>query len=161
MTLPMTRSPALLEPLVPTVSLAQCASLSVAFSRGRVDDDAVWVRRIRRDADLALKRSPYDQAPELRDAVAYVVTELVANALHHGVGDVVMEMRRCEDSLLISVESGAGDQEPIVRATSLTDESGRGLMIVAVLASEWGYTHRGANLRVWARLAASPLEVQR
>ncbi|MCX5206038.1 ATP-binding protein [Streptomyces sp. NBC_00237] len=94
--------------------------MDVSIARSGGPDDRVRVGEIRRTTDAVLAQSQCDVPPELRDAVALVVTELVTNALVHGTGDVSMQMDHGDDSVFIAVESGAGDQEPQVRATELT-----------------------------------------
>ncbi|MFE9421717.1 hypothetical protein ACFYNO_02005 [Kitasatospora sp. NPDC006697] len=53
---------------------------------------------------------------------------------------------------LISVEN-AGAGQPVARQVGGEAEAGRGLMLVAALAVEWGVGEReGIGKRVWARL---------
>ena len=94
--------------------------------------------------------------PEAGDTVEACVSELVTNAIVHGVGrDVLMMLYYTGDSVLTEVFGHALD-EPMIPATARSDnaESGRGLLIVETLAKDWGSEHTGLGLlRVWASIA--------
>lgn len=93
---------------------------------------------------------------EAGDTVEACVSELVTNAIVHGVGrDVLMLMYFTGDSVLTEVFGHAVD-EPVIPTTARSDdaESGRGLLIVETLAKDWGSEHTGHGLlRVWASIA--------
>jgi anti-sigma regulatory factor (Ser/Thr protein kinase) len=94
--------------------------------------------------------------PDSGDLVEICVSELVTNAIVHGVGrDVLMMLYYTGDSVLTEVFGHALD-EPVIPATARSDnaESGRGLLIVETLAKDWGSEHTGLGLlRVWASIA--------
>ena len=94
--------------------------------------------------------------PDAGDLVEVCVSELVTNAIVHGVGrDVLMMLYYTGDSVLTEVFGHAVD-EPVIPATARSDnaESGRGLLIVETLAKDWGSEHTGLGLlRVWASIA--------
>jgi anti-sigma regulatory factor (Ser/Thr protein kinase) len=102
----------------------------------------------------------------LLDVVLVVVSELVTNAVKHvgqskretGDGDVAVRLRyqgRCE----LFVEVADDDCAPLALGelgtnTEELDESGRGLLIVAGLADEWGVSPaQNAGKVVWAEFA--------
>ena len=93
---------------------------------------------------------------EAGETVEACVSELVTNAIVHGVGrDVLMMLYYTGDSVLTEVFGHALD-EPAIPATARSDnaESGRGLLIVETLAKDWGSEHTGRGLlRVWASIA--------
>lgn len=93
---------------------------------------------------------------ELGETIEACVSELVTNAIVHGVGrDVLMMLYYTGDSVLTEVFGHAVD-EPAIPATARSDnaESGRGLLIVETLAKDWGSEHTGLGLlRVWASIA--------
>jgi len=93
---------------------------------------------------------------EAGETVEACVSELVTNAIVHGVGrDVLMMLYYTGDSVLTEVFGHALD-EPAIPATARSDnaESGRGLLIVESLAKDWGSEHTGLGLlRVWASIA--------
>ncbi|GAA4332739.1 anti-sigma regulatory factor (Ser/Thr protein kinase) [Actinomadura luteofluorescens] len=68
-----------------------------------------------------------------------IVSELVTNALLHGEGPIVLRVFRDERDGLPTVEvwdGGAG--RPVLRQENLTSIGGRGLLMVAALALDWG-----------------------
>ena len=93
---------------------------------------------------------------EAGETVEACVSELVTNAIVHGVGrDVLMMLYFTGDSVLTEVFGHAVD-EPAIPATARSDnaESGRGLLIVETLAKDWGSENTGHGLlRVWASIA--------
>jgi anti-sigma regulatory factor (Ser/Thr protein kinase) len=85
-----------------------------------------------------------------------VVSELVGNALVHGVGAI---------RLVLDVDGGAVRGEVVdegpgfeieVRERGLDEVGGRGLWLVASLAQRWGI-HDGSS-HVWFELARPPAE---
>lgn len=99
---------------------------------------------------------------EVNDRVSLVVGELAANAVTHGLvpgRDVLLRLTRATGRLLVEVSDTRGERLPDVR-TGLPDdaEEGRGLLLVAALAEEWGVTAReGApGKTVWAALGTAP-----
>jgi anti-sigma regulatory factor (Ser/Thr protein kinase) len=110
--------------------------------------------RFRRHAVSAAHR--WGLHPDSRDVVETCVSELVTNAIVHGVGrDVLMMLYYTGDSVLTEVFGQAVDS-PAIPATARSDnaEGGRGLLIVESLAKDWGSEHTGLGLlRVWASIA--------
>lgn len=98
---------------------------------------------------------------EAGETVEACVSELVTNAIVHGVGrDVLMMLYYTGDSVLTEV-FGHAVHEPAIPATARSDnaESGRGLLIVDTLAKDWGSEHTGRGLlRVWASIAVFGVE---
>lgn len=91
-----------------------------------------------------------------RDTVAtaqLLASELFANALDHGEGPIILQVSRVPGELRVRVadESSAG---PKVRAVTLDDTRGRGLMILEALAARWGVDPRadGRGKAVWFAL---------
>lgn len=94
---------------------------------------------------------PVDQV----DAARLLVTELVANALEHGGGDVGLRIYRTADLLRVEVSDGNPNHPHIVDPPpSIEVERGRGLHIVASLASSWGSRSDGdsGGKTVWFEL---------
>ena len=93
---------------------------------------------------------------ETEETVEACVSELVTNAIVHGVGrDVLMVLYYTGDSVLTEV-FGHALEEPVIPRQARSDraENGRGLFIVESLAREWGSEHTGPGLlRVWANIA--------
>jgi anti-sigma regulatory factor (Ser/Thr protein kinase) len=103
--------------------------------------------------------SAWGVAPDDAADVVLVVSELVTNAVRHGrVRGRLVELRMtCDDEKAVTVEvSDAGDRYPPVAQEpspqGRLEESGRGLTLVAALATEWGVRGRTVGKTVWARV---------
>lgn len=101
---------------------------------------------------------------ERGDDVAIVVSELLSNALRHGLPPLV-EGRQDRPIRLGLVHSGPSvmcavadpsDQLPVPREAGWLDESGRGLHVIASLSDQWGSCMaRGRPGKVvWATFSA-------
>lgn len=72
------------------------------------------------------------------DTAKLLVSELVTNAVVHGAGDIDLAIARVPSLLRVEVtDAGANPVRPL-RDTHVDDEYGRGLHIVAALATAWG-----------------------
>jgi serine phosphatase RsbU (regulator of sigma subunit)/anti-sigma regulatory factor (Ser/Thr protein kinase) len=85
---------------------------------------------------------------ELTDSGVLAVSELVANAATHGRPPVRLRLRRTDRRLSIDV-TDADDHLPRRRLADDTDEDGRGMSIVANLASSWGARQLDEGKSVW------------
>ncbi|MEV5977348.1 ATP-binding protein [Streptomyces sp. NPDC052114] len=95
---------------------------------------------------------------ELSDAAEAVVGELAANAVTHGRvpgRDFELVLTLDADTLRIEVADTRAERVPPREPEPPVPdgESGRGLVIVAALAAEWGVAGREVGKTVWARLA--------
>ncbi|WP_269854791.1 ATP-binding protein [Streptomyces sp. RPT161] len=107
---------------------------------------------------------------ELVDNVALVASELVTNALRHGVGTdtgphptaaqtspppvVRLGLARWTSRVVVSVRDPSS-QGPVPRAPDFTAESGRGLHLIASCCETWGWHPlTGAGKVVWALFPA-------
>jgi hypothetical protein len=88
-----------------------------------------------------------------------VVSELVTNALRHGLrsgpdgaGPEQPELVLwCRTGQLVCVVIDSSDSVPVRVPASITTEDGRGLHVVQALASRWGWTVLGIHRKaVWA-----------
>lgn len=84
-----------------------------------------------------------------------VVSELVTNAILHGSEPVTIRLLRGEHALRVEVEDG-GRMLPVVGRPTSDAMTGRGLSLVAALASGWGVEESPAGKVVWAELAEEP-----
>ncbi len=89
---------------------------------------------------------------DLCDSALLVVSELTANAVRYGGGDLTVALAREGRVLRIAVGDTSA-AEPVVQAIDSRAGGGRGLQLIAALTHEWGYTYRDGGKVVWARLA--------
>lgn len=86
---------------------------------------------------------------ELHDLGVLATSELVANSLQHGTPPMRLRLRRTDRRLIIEVTDG-DDHLPRRRRAEPADESGRGIAIVATIASNWGSRRTpGGGKAVW------------
>ncbi|MGW7210002.1 ATP-binding SpoIIE family protein phosphatase [Streptomyces sp. NPDC054837] len=86
---------------------------------------------------------------ELHDLGVLAASELVANSLQHGTPPMRLRLRRTDRRLIIEVTDG-DDHLPRRRRAEPGDESGRGIAIVATIASNWGSRRTpGGGKAVW------------
>ena len=86
-----------------------------------------------------------------REDAALMVSELVSNALVHGIGEISLRIDVEADGVRVEVS----DQGNVALAPSPTPgaHGGWGLRIVDELANDWGVLE--GSTRVWFRLIAS------
>ena len=114
-------------------------------------------------AQLGLRDEP-DAVPRARRFTAQVleghaacsdaqlaVTELVTNALLHGEHPVLLRVLPLPHAVRIEVHD-AGRAVPVQLRPSVDAMTGRGLALIATLASRWGVLPDDAGKTVWARV---------
>jgi anti-sigma regulatory factor (Ser/Thr protein kinase) len=107
---------------------------------------------------------PLDE--ETADAIRLVASELITNAVVHGVGPITVTLSDRPGRLVIDVL----DSDPSVPRTERAradDVNGRGLALVRLLSTRCAWEPVGSGKRVWAEMAlpvaveASPAAVPR
>jgi anti-sigma regulatory factor (Ser/Thr protein kinase) len=88
---------------------------------------------------------------ELVDTTELLVSELVTNALKHGRGEIRLRLLR-ERTMVCEVWDD-GYAQPRQRRAQETDEGGRGLQLVSLLAERWGSRRTPKGKIVWFELA--------
>jgi anti-sigma regulatory factor (Ser/Thr protein kinase) len=92
-------------------------------------------------------------SPELHDLGVLAVSELVANSLQHGTPPMRLRLRRTDRRLIVEVTDG-DDHLPRRRRAETEDEAGRGISIIATIASSWGSRRTpGGGKAVWCEFA--------
>lgn len=87
----------------------------------------------------------------LTDDATLAVSELATNAIKHGKGQPVgLRVRHSAYELRIEVTDGTPTPARL-RSAGVADENGRGLLLVAALAKEWGVSRDGTT--TWCSLA--------
>jgi anti-sigma regulatory factor (Ser/Thr protein kinase) len=95
---------------------------------------------------------------DLTDVVELVVSELVTNAVQASAryevpSPVQFRMSTHQSKVLIEVWDSDPTQ-PIVRQPLDFEESGRGLLLVATISTQWGWTEFKRGKIVWAEIGA-------
>lgn len=93
--------------------------------------------------------------PELVHAAELVATELATNALLHGVGRVVATVAPVDGGVRVEVVDGS-HRAPLVGPPSSEGLTGRGLAVVARLATRWGCEPTAGGKVVWAEVGGAP-----
>ncbi|GJF30028.1 hypothetical protein KNE206_27280 [Kitasatospora sp. NE20-6] len=88
---------------------------------------------------------------ELVDTTELLVSELVTNALRHGRGEI--RVRLLHDRTVVCEVWDDGYAQPRQRRAQETDEGGRGLQLVSLLAERWGSRRTPKGKIVWFELA--------
>ncbi|WP_440098099.1 ATP-binding SpoIIE family protein phosphatase [Streptosporangium sp. H16] len=83
----------------------------------------------------------------LCDNTELMVSELVANAVEHGQGEV--ELRLLRGPTLVCEVSDSSASEPVMREASTTSDTGRGLHLINWLAHRWGSRLTPKGKIVW------------
>lgn len=105
-------------------------AFEVAFAPARLRVGRM--RRITR-AFLGL----WDVGNPLAENIVLAVSELVTNAVGHGEGDVALRVQYADNELRVAVTDGSPTPANL-RSAGDDDDSGRGLVLIAVLAHQWG-----------------------
>lgn len=116
--------------------------------------DLARVSDARRSASAALRL--WDVGKPLADDVQLVVSELVANAIEHGSGWVALRVAETAGNVTVEV-TDANHVPARIRCSEPDDPRGRGLVIVAALAHQWGVSENGRT--TWARFVLERTEM--
>lgn len=129
----------------------------------------------RRAVSLACRRAA--TGPVCAEAAALLTSEVVTNAMVHGRGEVSLSVDTCERVVHVEVgdddprrpeladlpaegasgPAGAGSRAHEADPVDQLSEGGRGMRIVAVLASAWGVRdRRGGGKSVWFEVPVHP-----
>lgn len=94
-------------------------------------------------------------APHQAESAAACGSELVANAVVHGLPPILLVVVTRQGHVVVAVED-ASRRPPAPRLSGPTDPGGRGTLIVERLADRWGVDFLPDGKRVWCLLAAQP-----
>ncbi|MFG2810019.1 ATP-binding protein [Streptomyces massasporeus] len=131
------------EPTIPSCeSRFPAVTASIAAARH-------WVRDCVEGFGGPLHQHRMIQTAEL------LVSELITNAIRHGVGPPLIRLTWNGRLLRIAV-SDDSDCWPRMRATKNTEPGGFGMQLLERLAHRWGVTPRHPGKTVWAELSLAP-----
>ena len=82
--------------------------------------------------------------------IEVVATELLTNAYLHGRPPAHFSLFRLDPTRLRVEVVDGGDAMPQVMHPDISDEHGRGLLLVAGMSASWGVMKTGAGKTVWA-----------
>jgi anti-sigma regulatory factor (Ser/Thr protein kinase) len=91
---------------------------------------------------------------ELVDDAAVVVTELATNAVVHATSEFTVSMSLSEGCVRIAVRDASAVLPTLRELGSTNATSGRGIALVAAIASQWGAEQMADGKIVWAKLGA-------
>jgi anti-sigma regulatory factor (Ser/Thr protein kinase) len=104
---------------------------------------------------LALDLHRHGIGEETIDDVTLIASELIGNAIRHCSpaerDGLEFAWQIDPDAIEISV-ADPSDELPVLRNPAPDSPSGRGLAIVAALATDWGVEPSSRGKRVWARV---------
>ena len=102
--------------------------------------------------------------PDLVDDAAVIVSELVTNAVRHGLppyaaaaGDMPIKLTLVRQGhFVVFIVCDPSDQDPKMRSADDVCENGRGLHVIEALSRVWGWSPLpGTGKAVWAALCTS------
>ncbi|MGS2588961.1 SpoIIE family protein phosphatase [Streptomyces hebeiensis] len=119
-----------------------------------VSDDPVAVARVRADVTGTLSSWGLESVTFTTELI---VSELITNAIRYATAPIHLRLIR-DDTVLICEVSDGSSTSPHLRRSTMSDEGGRGLFLVAQLAQSWGtrYTARGKT--IWAEQPLAPAQ---
>lgn len=98
------------------------------------------------------KAGEWDLTEDTTDSAELVVSELVTNAVRYGTAPLTLRLLRSASALTCEVHDGS-QVAPHLRHARTVDEGGRGLFIVAQLATRWGTRYSTDGKTIWAEVA--------
>jgi anti-sigma regulatory factor (Ser/Thr protein kinase) len=95
------------------------------------------------------------------DEAVLLSSELFGNSVRHSRsgapgGTVTVTVQAGDGLARVEVTDQGGPGVPRVRQASRDEEGGRGLELVAGLATQWGWLRQGGQTVTWFELAAPP-----
>jgi serine/threonine-protein kinase RsbW len=93
--------------------------------------------------------------PEVLETVALLVSEVATNCIRHTNGPFDLSVTQGTGEIRIEATDRGGG-EPRMRSPGPTDPTGRGLQIVDMLSTDWGYERTvEAGTTVWFTVAGA------
>jgi len=109
----------------------------------------------RRSRDIVTEACARWDLPHLTGSTVLVASELVTNAVEHAHTVITLQLRRRPRYLYLAVFDGSAT-EPAPRREHTADAAGgRGLRMVELVSTQWGYQRHDDGKVVWASFATS------
>ncbi|WP_327389075.1 ATP-binding protein [Streptomyces sp. NBC_01207] len=125
-------------------------SFPIAAERQAVPEARRLVLAVVRGWDLQL-------TSETLEELALLCSEIIANAVRHTTGPSTVTVLWTGSRLRVEVTDTAPGL-PAPRGCTLNAESGRGLMLIAAIATDWGTTPTPTGKAVWFEITPSATE---
>jgi anti-sigma regulatory factor (Ser/Thr protein kinase) len=93
-----------------------------------------------------------DLSNDLCETAALLTSELVTNAVRYGGSRAVLDAQAPGGVLRVSVQDDNPDLPEVGLVPDVTEESGRGVLLVSALADRWGVETAGPGKAVWFEL---------
>ena len=105
-----------------------------------------WLREFLDDLDV-----PED----LQSDAALIISELVTNALRHGLGEIVARAEVGRDGSVSVAVTDSGSEHPQMQPVDFERVGGVGLHVVEQISVDWGVSPFPGGKTVWATIAAA------
>ncbi len=99
--------------------------------------------------------APSDGAVTYFDDVLLATSELLANAVKFGDGELNLCLQVHRDEINVQVADD-NPAQAVRRSPEVLDESGRGLALVDAIATRWGQERIGNGKAVWCSFSLPP-----
>jgi serine phosphatase RsbU (regulator of sigma subunit)/anti-sigma regulatory factor (Ser/Thr protein kinase) len=146
----------LLDGLVPTARTEDVALLFAHVHAVTADRIASWEIPVDPAAVAAARALATEQLAawgvDLAFTTELVVSELVTNAIRYAGGPLTLRLIR-DDHTLVCEVSDPSNSQPRLRRARITDEGGRGLLLVAQLTTRWGSRYGSSGKTIWTEQA--------
>jgi len=109
-----------------------------------VADARSWLSSFLRDQHVA---------PSASGDAVLIISELVTNALRHGLGEIVARTALTDGGVLYLSVTDSGDELPELQPVDPSRLGGVGLHIVDRLSSQWGISPFPGGKTVWATMS--------
>ncbi len=91
-------------------------------------------------------------ASHLMDDAMLVMSELATNAVRYGAAPIRAHAGIEGGSLILAVQDSRASDLPYPKVLTATEPNGRGMHLVAAMASRWGWDRNANSKVVWAEI---------
>lgn len=91
-------------------------------------------------------------AEHVMDDAMLVMSELATNAVRYGAEPIQAHATVENNNLILAVQDGRASDLPYPKVLTATEPNGRGMHLVAAMASRWGWDRSEHSKVVWAEI---------